>query len=198
MTNMRVLACYAGQQLNPRTYRALVKNVPIGLLEMVNVEGNVSNYWHEFRRRWRGEYDLMTVEQDNVITSDIIPSFQMCDEPWCVYEYIGPPHMSDRWLATSLGCSRFSRYLQQDVPVSEISDKDYFTWHLIDFRLGIVLRDKGYTPHVHGRVEHLHAYETDPKSIAKDAELHRLALEKGQGQEVNLQDQLKDAPEKFM
>jgi hypothetical protein len=185
---MRVLGCYAGNQLRPETYRALVKYVPVGCLEMVNVEGNVSNYWHEFRRRWRGEYELMTVEQDNVITSEVYSSFQMCDEPWCVYEYLGPPHMSDRWLATSLGCSRFSRALQKAVPIEKISESDYFTWHLIDFRLGIVLRDEGYLPHVHGKVAHLHAYETDPQAIAKDAALHKLALEKGQGQEVNAND----------
>jgi hypothetical protein len=180
---MRVLACYAGNQLRPETYRALVRYVPVSCLEMVNVEGNVSNYWHEFRRRWKADYELITVEQDNVITADVLPSFQMCTQPWCVFEYLGPPHMSDRWLATSLGCSRFSRSLQAEVPISEISESDYFTWHLIDFRLGIVLREKGYTPHVHGQVDHLHAYETDPTAIANDAALHKLAREKGHDQD---------------
>ena len=143
---LRVLACYNGDALHPRTYRALVKYVPIGTLELVNVNGNVSNYWHAFRARWQGAFDLMTVEQDNVITAEVIPSFESCEEPWCVYEYDGPPHLEpdDRILKASLGCTRFSRELQRDVPITEISVEDYFTWHLIDFRVAVVLKNKGY------------------------------------------------------
>ena len=158
---LRVLNCYVGQCLRPETYRALVNNVPIGSLEMINVAGNVSRYWSEFRKRWVGKYDLMTVEQDNVITPDMIPSFNMCDQPWCVYAYDGPFHMDDRTIKTGLGCTRFSAGLQREIPVEMIHDKDYFTWNLLDYRIAIVLTDHGYEPHVHGRVQHLHGYSDD-------------------------------------
>src|SRR5580704_14940007 len=115
---LRVLACYTSHGLRQETYRSLVRNVPIGSLEMVNVSGDLGTYWREFRKRWNGNHDLMTVEQDNVITPDVIPSFNMCPEPWCVFEYEGPPNMLNRgaedcWLKTSLGCTRFSQQLQQ-------------------------------------------------------------------------------------
>ena len=174
---LRVLAGYADGGLAPETYRALVKNVPIGSLELVNVSGGISNYWHEFRKRWVGKYDLMTVEQDNVITPEIIPSFNMCDELWCTYSYIGPPHMTDRTLTKSLGCTRFSTRLQREVPIQEISDKDYFSWYLIDYRLAVVLGEKGYEPHVHGEVEHLHPYVNETRLIDQEKRLFKESQE---------------------
>lgn len=176
--SMRVLACYNGDSLRPETYRALVKYVPLGTLELVNVAGNVSNYWRQFRARWIGEFDLMTVEQDNVITAEMIPSFAMCDEPWCVYAYEGPPHM-DELMDTALGCTRFTAALQQAVPVKEISESDYFSWQFIDYRLSVVLQQKGYKPHVHGEVKHLHDYNTEPIQAALGHNLIRRAVEKG-------------------
>jgi hypothetical protein len=165
---MRVLATYVNNHLRPEAYRALVKYVPIGQLEMINTHGNVSRYWHEFRRRWIGEYDLMTVEQDNVITAETIPSFNACEEPWCTYMYKGPHSMPDRDLKAALGCTRFSAALQRAIPANEISDKDYFSWHLLDYRINVLLTGVGLQPHVHGEIEHLHAYDDDSTSIAKD------------------------------
>jgi len=176
---LRVLAGYADGSLNFDTYRALVRYVPIGSLEMVNVTGNVSNYWHEFRKRWTGKYDLMTVEQDNVITAETIPSFNSCPEPWCTYEYVGPPHMGEnRMLVNALGCTRFSQRLQKELPIDEISDKEYFSWYLIDYRLAVVLGRKGYEPHVHGEVEHLHNYDENPAQAKKNRQLQEESFNK--------------------
>jgi len=180
---LRVLGCYAGGGLRQETHRSLVKNVPIGCLEMVNVSGDISTYWLEFRKRWTGKHDLVTVEQDNVLTPEMLPSFNMCDEPWCVYEYEGPVNMvsrgaSDRYLKTSLGCTRFSQRLQQEVPWTEFSKKDYFSWYLIDYRIAVVLGKKGYSPHIHGEVEHLHDYASDPGRLIKEDELYNEAIDK--------------------
>lgn len=176
---MRVLACYNGSSLRPETYRSLVKYVPVGSLEMVNVSGNISNYWRQFRARWLGEFDLMTVEQDNVITAEMIPSFSMCDEPWCVYAYEGPPHMEGELMDTALGCTRFTAALQKAVPAKEISESDYFSWQFIDYRLSVVLQQKGYRPHVHGEVQHLHDYDKEPIQAALGQNLIRMAIAKG-------------------
>lgn len=180
---LRVLACYAGTSMRQETYRALTRYVPIGCLELVNVSEDISTYWLEFRKRWNGKHDLMTVEQDNVITGEMIPSFSMCDKPWCVYEYEGPPNMvnrgaQDNILRTGLGCTRFSQSLQQEIPVTEISAKDYFSWYLIDYRIATVLGKRGYAPHIHGRVEHLHDYTTDRARIIKEDELFQEAVNK--------------------
>ncbi len=180
---LRVLACYAGSGLLPETYRSLTRYVPIGCLELVNVSGDLSTYWLEFRKRWVGKWDLMTVEQDNVLDGEMIPSFNACPEPWCVYEYEGPENMvsrgaADRMLKTSLGMTRFSRQLQLEVPVTEISNKDYFSWYLIDYRIAVVLGKKGYSPHIHGTVEHLHDYPEDKNRLAKEDDLYKAAIEK--------------------
>lgn len=198
---MRVLACYVDQNLKPDAYRALIKYVPIGSLEMVNVAGNISNYWHQFRARWRGEYDLVTVEQDNVINGEVLPSFQTCDQPWCVYEYVGPPYMEDRQLKHSLGCTRFTQQLQKEIPWQRFSERDYFSWHLIDYRIGHVLGHAGYKVHVHGEVVHLHDYSTDPNQIAKQKVIQKESIRKGLENRAQafaasgLPDDLDDEPE---
>ncbi len=158
---MRVLACYA-DGLRQEAYRAMVNNIPVGSLEMVNVSGDPTAYWREFRARWRGEYDLMTVEQDNVITADCFSSFAACDQPWCSYAYQaqGPGDGT----VNSMGCARFARELQRAVPFSQgdvddqrMSAADYH-WQWMDAVMAGCFRDKGFEPHVHGEVEHLHDY----------------------------------------
>jgi hypothetical protein len=180
---LRVFAGFTDTGMCPETYRALVKYVPIGSLELVNVTGDLSAYWQEFRKRWNSKHDLMTVEQDNVITGEVIPSFNACPHPWCVYEYEGPPNMiargaSDCKLRTSLGCTRFSQKLIADVPIEDISARDYFAWYLIDYRVACVLGKKGYKPHVHGEVAHLHNYTTDRGKILKEDEIYKESVNK--------------------
>lgn len=172
--SMRVLAPFVRGQMTREAYRALMEYVPIGSLEMVETSYDTSAYWWELRRRWNGEDDLMIVEQDNVITAEVVPSFNMCDKPWCCYEYQGPPGMDTdgtgegRILRKSLGCTRFSADLQDKITAQTISDKDYFVWHLLDMRIARLLEIHGYEPHVHGSVKHCHKYTTDETQIFKD------------------------------
>jgi hypothetical protein len=176
---LKVLACYVSKSLKRETYRALVDYVPIGSLEMVEVSHDVSAYWHEIRKRWNGEDDLLIVEQDNVITAETIPSFNMCDKPWCTYWYPGPPGMVDNKLTKSLGCTRFSAELQKAVPYPAITDKEYFIWHMIDARVADALELRGYAPHVHGEVKHLHTYDMTDEEIAQDRAMRVAASEFG-------------------
>lgn len=179
---MRVLAPFVRGKMSGETYRALVKYVPIGSLELIETGYNVSAYWWELRRRWTGEDDLMIVEQDNVITSEVIPSFSECDEPWCSYSYLGPPGMDvdgsgeGRILRKSLGCTRFGAQLMKDVPAETISGNDYFAWHLLDMRVSSMLEIRGYSPHVHGTIKHAHIYETDPVKVEKDRVMRSAAM----------------------
>jgi len=175
---MRVLACYNGDSLRSETYDALVKHIPVGALELVNVSGDACNYWHELRNRWTGEYDLVTVEQDNVITAETIPSFAACAEPWCCYEY----ELEDqRMCRIGLGCTRFSAELQRTVPVSEISGSAWFTWHILDYRVFTTVQRFGFEPHVHGQVEHLHDYNAVTNAIGLESLRTELGKLQAQG-----------------
>ena len=171
---MRVLAPFIRGKMAHETYRALFNYVPLGQLELVETGYAPSAYWWELRRRWNGEDDFMIVEQDNVINAEVFPSFSMCDQPWCCYEYIGPPGMDldgsgeGNVLRKSLGCTRFSAELQQDITAEMISDKDYFIWHLLDMRISRLLEIHGFSPHVHGQIKHVHQYDTDPAAVNKD------------------------------
>ena len=182
---MRVLAPFIRGGMARETYNALTKYTPLGSLEMVETGYDVSAYWWELRRRWSGEDDLMIVEQDNVIDAEVVPSFQECMEPWCAFEYLGPPGMDvdgtgeGRILRKSLGCTRFSAQLMNDVPAETISDKDYFVWHLLDMRISRMLEMRGYAPHVHGEVKHCHRYDMDPQKVFKDRSMRIAGAQEG-------------------
>jgi hypothetical protein len=179
---VRVLACFVRGQQSAKAYRALVKYAPLGALEMIETGRDVSDYWHAIRARWTADDDLVTVEQDNVITSEVLPSFGECDQPWCSYAYLGPPGMDidgtgeGRILRKSLGCTKFSAELQAKITATMISDKDYFVYHLLDMRLSRLLEIHGYEPHVHGQIEHCHKYTTDEKEIFKDRAMRSASI----------------------
>lgn len=161
---MLILTGYIPGKLCERTYDALIQygqqyKVQV---DFVDVSGSLTEYWHAIRERWTGEQDLITVEQDNVITEDTIPSFCMCSEPWCCYSYLGPEWlpMPERRMIFSLGCTKFSAGLQRAIPHEEIFG-DYAAYYLIDERFQRLFRIYGFYPHVHGEVEHLHDYEND-------------------------------------
>lgn len=167
---MRTLACYA-EGLRRQTYLALVQYIPVGSLELVNVSAGVFDYWYEIKSRWRGEFDLMIVEQDNVIQYDTYGSFLHCSHPWCSFQYIVASAFQKDFLCDSMGCAKFSAQLQRDVPIDVISEVE-LPWHYIDLVIGDKLRELRYTPHTHGTVEHLHDYgDPDPAALAKAQQL---------------------------
>jgi hypothetical protein len=171
---VRILACFVRGRQSAKAYRALVKYAPLGSLEMIETGRDVSDYWHAIRARWTGDDDLVIIEQDNVITAEVLPSFAECDEPWCCFSYLGPPGLdldgsgAGRVLMKSLGCTKFSADLQAKITATMISDKEYFVFHLLDMRLSRLLEVHDYQPHVHGAIEHCHKYTTDEQAIFKD------------------------------
>lgn len=151
---MRILCCYAN--LHPVTAISIAEFAPQA--EMIDVIWDNFAYWREIATRWTGKEDLMTLEQDMEITEEIIPSFEECPEPWCLYEYQGPPNKGI--LRYSLGCTRFRKEFQQRFPRELfVPDDKQLDWIRVDVRISYVLVNmNGIEPHIHGRVNHLHEY----------------------------------------
>jgi hypothetical protein len=167
---MRILCAYTPKKMQMETFGALVKYGAANSVrvDFVDVSGSRTAYWHAIRERWNGEEDLVTVEQDNVITDLTIPSFLRCDRDWCSYKYYGPEwlpeHMQE--MTRCLGCTRFSAALQRKIP-SETIAGDYMVWYLIDERLSRLLGMHGFRVHGHGEVKHLHDYANDATEAEK-------------------------------
>jgi hypothetical protein len=131
--------------------------------EMVDVSGDDFAYWREIRARWTGEEDLATVEHDIEVTPGAVKSLAACDQPWCAFSY---EIFGCKELATGLGCTRFSAALQGAVDLGEVAASfahcrachgEGCWWHLDNY-LAAFLSGRGFAPHVHGRVPHLHDY----------------------------------------
>jgi hypothetical protein len=123
--------------------------------EYIDVSGGDFAYWHEIRARWDGTDDLVIVEQDNQISQNVIPGFEACDQPWCLYAYQG--WSASVMLDQSLGCTRFSAQLQRDVPFRDFSQASV-KWDVIDRVISGCLKSREYEPHVHGVIKHHHSY----------------------------------------
>jgi hypothetical protein len=147
--------------IKPETYVSLREHVPASVsIDLIDVSRSPTAYWHAIRDRWTGEDDLVIIEQDIEITAETIPSFQSCAAEWCVFGYKGADWLEpeDRFMVKSLGCTKFSARLQRTIPASTIAGV-YLVWHMIDMRMATVLGMRGYTPHLHGEVKHLHDYD---------------------------------------
>ena len=126
-------------------------------------------YWREIRARWTGERDLIIIEQDNLIGESTIASLENCPEPWCIFAY--PIFRDQVRLKYGLGCTKVSAAAQRLATI-ELIEKSFWLcaacqgagcwWHL-DGRVTEVLRGRGYAPHIHGDITHLHDYtDFDP------------------------------------
>jgi len=99
-------------------YRALWPQATAALpdaAERIYTGPGTHDYWRVFAQRWTGEDDLVTIEQDVRIHPGVIPHFAACPYPWCAFGWeVGPGQMSYWWL----GCTKFSAWLQQEVPLT--------------------------------------------------------------------------------
>jgi hypothetical protein len=183
---MKILCCYNGvAALKSKTRDSLVFYGGLNdrcTVDFVDVSGDprkggLTNYWHAIRERWTGEEDLVTIEQDNVVTAETLPSFEACENDWCCYAYGGPEWVPERSrrMIYSLGVTKFSASLQRQFPHERIAG-DYLAYFLIDERLSTMFRMAGHMPHVHGDSEHLHDYEADyaPEERANAKNFHDL------------------------
>jgi hypothetical protein len=165
-------------------FHEAVAALPFPGTEYVYTGGDDLHYWRQFRDRWIGINDLFAVEQDIVITPEVIDGFAKCPEPWCVYPYGS--------LTESLGCTRFRKELQRKVPSGSITNSlmslpshdfgkevkyllplsrlmptrnlacEYCTsygvcWRHLDVRVAGAVKEKGFTVCIHEpSVRHLH------------------------------------------
>lgn len=135
--------------------------------------------------------ELITIEQDIVITGEVIQSLTGCSEPWCVFTYdLGSNGYPMRY---GLGCTRFSLDLQKRVSYDRVlAHKDSgCEWcqasddgvrKALDCQVCPCYRHQDahlrhelmkefgpdVVPHVHGHVRHLHDF-TGTAMLVTDA-----------------------------
>lgn len=145
-----VLCAYV--DLHPETERALRKYVPAQLLSLVDVSGRDNGYYEEIAKRWTGKESLIVVEHDIEIQVDTVSSFNQCFDSWCSFGYELRTVNGDARLVSSLGCTKFSAQLQQQVSIAEF--KGY--WKTLDQEFMKALWAVKAEAHVHGYVRHHH------------------------------------------
>jgi len=167
---MRIIYCYSGEP-NPIAAEAVSKFAP-------NAEWIKNTHHQSYARnltdRWNSGEDILVIEGDKEITSEVVPSLAACDEPWCTYGYYNYPKPYQRLITVGLGCTRYSAELQCQIPVDEIYCKHMATlpcpdcngdgcWRYMDTRISfaILTRCITFAPHVHGEINHHHYYPPD-------------------------------------
>lgn len=88
--------------------------------ELIYTGENPWQYWWSLASVWGSGEDLVTVEQDNIITEDILAEYAECDKSWCVNRYPSGPRPGDWLIEKGLGCAKFSAELQELVTVDDI------------------------------------------------------------------------------
>jgi hypothetical protein len=166
---MIILAVYAEVQnangegkhskgLYPQTDLALTKFAPTATL--CDTSKNDQAYWETLKGNWRGEQDIIVIEQDIEIREDTISSLVEDDAPWSTYGYWLYPKGHQRWVDWALGCTKFSAKLQTLVTpdMIEAKGKEWTAWYNLDERLRDVFYEIGIQQHCLGEVAHHHDY----------------------------------------
>ena len=167
--SMKIIFCYNGIP-DIRASTAILKYAP--QTEFVETPG-LFGYNEAIASRW-GQDDLVIIEGDKEITSDTIPSFETCDEPWCSYGYYNYPEPYQVYCSTGLGCAKFSLDLQRKIPTTAFCRADISgmvcpdcngagCWRYLDTRIAFAIFASciSFSPHVHGEVIHHHTYAPD-------------------------------------
>jgi len=168
---MRILFCYSSP---PKlvVLNALEKYAPEA--EFIDTSGSIFDYNLALASRWAKD-DLVVIEGDKEITSDVIPAFSCCDEPWCIFEYWNYPVPYQKNTIYGLGCTKYSLATQQQIDASEFfcPDPTWLArcpvcdgagcWNYLDTRITLSILSKciSFAPHIHGRVNHHHTYPPD-------------------------------------
>lgn len=171
---MRVLCCYAnndGRSLRAETRAAIESFCPDA--EFVDCTRSQTLYHETLERYWQAGSDWMNVEHDIVIDDCVPDTFQKCREPWCVFMY----ELACGFTPGALGCVRFRSQLMAELPDAmrdagraDTSGVVAGAWYRTDVRLDRILRDRGYLPHIHGRVQHLNEKQklADPEAAYRE------------------------------
>jgi hypothetical protein len=152
-----VLCCPAGGRLWPATAAALAAHAPGAEIIPIPAD-DISQPWDTYASRW-GAGDLVVIEQDVVIHDGVIPQFEACPEPWCLFparHYAAGP---GGWMTTGIMCNRFRREFMQAVPVSAVEavpgschrclGADPKCWAHLDGKTRAAGEAAGFTIHVH-------------------------------------------------
>lgn len=176
---MNILFCHAGKP-HPKALAAAKKYAPG--VKIMDTSGSDFAYWEAIAEHWKGEEDLVLIEQDIEINPYVIASFDTCEHDWCSYRYSAPGVFN--WsLAESLGCTKFSANAQRLVPADDIAGSTLtiwaghkipshgrIVWDRIDWRISTHLKASQFAVHVHGNVKHYHPYPaTHVNKIVQEA-----------------------------
>lgn len=175
---MRVIVAHTENFATP-ALKALLLYAPD--VEFIETKG-LYGYNEAIASRWDGSDGLAVIEQDKEITAEVLPSFEQCDRPWCVYHYDIFPMPYTKQTVLGLGCTRYSAEAQKIIAVDDFIRPDYDfwpkcrrcdgkgCWAYLDARIGMALMGKGIEPHIHGKVVHHHEYPSAGKWLEGIAE----------------------------
>jgi hypothetical protein len=101
----------------PGTRDSLAEHAPAAEIIPIPAD-DISRPWADYAARW-GQDDLVVIEQDVIIHGDVLPQFEACPEPWCLFparHYATP----GGWMTTGIMCNRFRREFMEAVPVEAV------------------------------------------------------------------------------
>ena len=114
---MIVLCCPVEGRLWPATATSLADHAPGALIIPIPAD-DIERPWRDYAERW-GKDDLVIVEQDVILHADVLPQFEACPEPWCLFP--GRHHArGGDFMDTGLLCNRFRREFMKAVPVEAV------------------------------------------------------------------------------
>ena len=115
----------------------------------MELEPHQEAYYWFLTEMWAAGESFLNIEQDIEIHESVVSQMEACDEPWCVFPYGGADFVRGGGrLRYSLGCTKFSADLMEDIPdlMSALPVKH---WRRLDVEIMPVLIRAAYTTHVH-------------------------------------------------
>ena len=115
---MIVLCCPVEGRLWPATAASLAEHAPDALIIPIPAD-DISRPWADYAERWGKVDSLAVIEQDVEIHADVLPGFDRCPEPWCLYPARNYA-TGGGWMKTGIMCNRFRREFMDAVPVEAV------------------------------------------------------------------------------
>lgn len=150
-------------------HRSTMKGVPIHA-SWVYVGNSKYDYWRVLCDWWVPR-DFTVIEHDVRATPEVFEEFAICPEPWCHFRYDNhTDEDAEAWKYGILGCTRFRQELIQGLPTA-VKDIEwrYRDWHHMSTGLGIILREAGFDPHLHGVIDHHRMMDVGGVATAMEA-----------------------------
>lgn len=132
---------------HPRTVALLNQFAPGAVIPYMN---DSEAYWRLLQGWWRGNRPFALVEHDVGIHRGVVPQFEKCLKPWCVFPYQGPipaGESAHSVIDRGFGCVRFSAALLGET--RGLLDSLPRHWASLADVVADALEDRGYQRHVH-------------------------------------------------